>query len=460
MSKGLLQGDPWLKMYRSLPDLDEDAPQLSRQEEKKLKPPLAERARLVVSLSCVDKYGLGFLCGCLIALRDLKLMRHTRVWAASGQAVLLQAWLQVLTIQRGWDAICTPPTLSEADPLQELVNLVMGWCDTEHELSFLKARLCRCRWSQWLDPWSEELALWLERKYQLGKLWKKTPLQPQNPLLYPVPVWLYGADLANARTAKAFYLSSDTKHIEVPNLSIRTTSRETVGSHFSRFLAASLWHPDLEITVSAVANKTHATRLVPSASTVPSTWKLSNSLRVDPLNLRVCGTYFMNERLNVLPHTDAMQPDLQGREEEDATQKLLLLDAFTWSPGSEAYDQSTRLTASVTHEEVLSAADQKKERLLCFRKQYVTLFEGEELMMGSEAHYEPYRTFAEALKRHIHLVGGAQLTSVDRNWLELCINAGYYRTFQAYAPRGLIPRELIDTNDPYHLRRSLFPRAR
>lgn len=82
----------------------------------------------------------------------------------------------------------------------------------------------------------------------------------------------------------------------------------------------------------------------------------------------MCGIYFMKERLNVMPHNSDGLSDLGGRKEKDACEKLLLLDAFTWSPGSEEYEQSTRIQATATHEEVLSAPDEKSERILCYRK--------------------------------------------------------------------------------------------
>lgn len=124
--------------YSSVPDCP---PQLETKYPLRVNRGL-ERARLMISLACVDKYGLGFLCGGIIALRDLKLMRHVRVWSASGQGVLLQAWLQLLCLEHGWDVLSSTPR-DRADPLQQLVDWVIEWCVTEHEKELFRARICR-----------------------------------------------------------------------------------------------------------------------------------------------------------------------------------------------------------------------------------------------------------------------------------------------------------------------------
>jgi hypothetical protein len=299
-----------------------------------------------------------------------------------------------------------------------------------------------------MDPWTEELVHSVGEISEVDELWSQTRTETG-------PVMLFGVQMGS--TSKAMYASNFPVEVNVPNYQVRMLSLDQTTA-LRRWVVAAVtpahrFSGGFSVPVSA----TTATRseLVPEGSDLPVTWELRTGLLVDPLNLAAAQHCFMKERLNGLP-------DPHGAAESDSTEKLLLIDAFTHSPSFGHYSDQIVHSALQAHAEVCSSSDQKHERLLGLRKKFVTMFVGETALRDAEEDNR-YRAFQQALVAHMTTergVGGVQLTSTTVQWTHLCLNAGYFRTFLAFAPH-LRPEPLVPSAvDPWRLRDYLFPHVR
>lgn len=458
-------GDIELSLCTPTLDGDEDAKALDVPK---------ERPRLLLSCAAADRYGMAFLCGALVALRDLRLLEHCRVMLSSGQACMLQALLmKVCTTQHGgWYGTVRPPSVATSgDPMHGLVRMVMTWCTTNHEWAMFKARLRRCRWSTWFDPWLEELA---EILGDMDECWAQfhsvgdTSTTATTVNIEPDPVFFFGAQPYSADEPggnKSFYLSTDNHAVNIPRLPVQVAPHNSV-THFSRYLASCVapthrLHP-LSVNMRRV-NSCHSS-VVPEGSDVPRVYVVRNGLMVDALNVEAASLAFMQYRLNVMPSGHGLSGfrDLGGAQESDAAEKLLLLDAFSFSPAyySSTFDVASRNATMVADTSITGATDERVERLLAYRKGVVQLYTSEQ-----ERQLDPtggYTAFSSDLFEFVtQSKQYERMTNASEKWLRLCLNAGYYKAYRAYAGYGVYPspNPLATVDDPYKLHRTLFPSA-
>ena len=415
-----------------------------------------ERPRLVISCSASDKYGLAFCCGALLALRDLHLLDHTAVIVGSGQACLLQTWLMAASRVHGWDKVRAVVPAGEPDPLLAIAGATLSWCVEGHEHVIFWQRLKRLRWSTWMDPWMEDLVVWLQQTYDLKELWRWycADSGPTAPLM------LFGVQIES--TFKSIYVSSRNRAVNAMGSHVRVLAHTQI-TDFDRVLCAAIAPP--KRFESGVAVDVCPRRDSPHIKAhAPSTWEMYSGLAVDPLNTAVSNIFYMAEHLDFQPHSHDKERDLGGLPEKDVGQKLLLIDAFTHSPAFDTtgrFEVATRNAACLSQVEVLSAPDEKNERLLCYRRRYVTMHPAEhEHALGGPG--GRYTQFTRALTQHIKDTGDdCELTGCDEVWLKRCVAAGYYRTFDAYAPRGVRPQcPLADVDDPWNILDGLFAHIR
>lgn len=406
-----------------------------------------DRPRLVLSMASDDKYSTAFLTGALLALRDLCLLECVRVVVCNGQASLVWLW-QLSDLERyGWKHTCRP-----YENRTHLVDQLLAWCERSQEREMCFNRLRRCDWRQWMDPWTEELVVLLQEAHDTRGLWTDTVRRSGQPVV------LWAAQKLGS--PRALYLSSEDSGIDVNGLGVHVLCRTQV-RNLARYLCAGIMPQESRYRElqHRVAVRSKAGSAVLAAK--PSEWPLHSGLIVDPLGVKASSMYFMKERLDRLPSGHGRDDHVRVTE-EDRSNKLLLLDAFTGSLPFRRHHGTATCNAALTDKaDATSAADVRDEMIRAYNSSVVSMYPTE---LTGDLTPDSYRDFIAALTSHIQkgCRNEGQLTAVQRPWVLRCSRAGYFSTFASFAPPELYPEEQpfgdkFRVSDRWNLHRYFFP---
>lgn len=145
--------------------------------------------------------------------------------------------------------------------------------------------------------------------------------------------------------------------------------------------------------------------------------------------------------------------------EREASEKWLLLDAFTDSPAFSMHTATwTQFHTRQMAQEALAAADEHHETLRCFRRGIASMYTARTPLLEDEP-------ATSQLFAAVAATGSSPLTGANRTLLQHCVNWGFWRVWHTYA-RESVHKALAlerapfpELKDPMGLCEFLFPRA-
>lgn len=406
------------------------------------------RARLVLQLTCSDKYGLMFAAGSLMALRDLDLLVHTRVISGSGLGQYLVALLsyaarrvaqgetsasEVPPSERAWRRLLAVPGASDIDYLLQHVFVpCLAFCSFNQELELLRRRLCGWKWLRFFSPWAQELSEWLDELsaqmhttddvswHQVLQWCAPSTYAQEHPVTCRTPVLLFNA--ARRDSTRPVCLSSGRRIPEIHGLLVECGLSSDC-DNLASFMAPSL----LDLA---------------RFGSCPQQWRgaqarISSIMDLDPFATEATNVYYTAERCTPLPGGRTLREAGPGGELR-AGEKLLLVDAFSHSPYWTEHSDAVLQNRCATYiQDICGTGDAKGEKLMAYQQRVVQLYEPLPVLVGDEPD-----EFAQSVHRfQQHLASHAMgLSAGDPTDLRHAANLGYVRTFYAWCEPGDIER--------------------
>jgi hypothetical protein len=340
--------------------------------------PSRERARFLLNVTTDSKLGVMFIAGAVMALRQLGLLSLVHVFCGTGMGnivltSLADAFRRVpkriyrdnsLNKQErtefAWRALLLPPATSEHDVLAHyFFDYVTRWCLYNHEYDMYHSRVCSVP-TNWATPWAAELAHQFKNTnidIAVESICNSR-VRPRD-ITWHRPNFLLCA--SEAGTSVSVCYTNDPQASQVGVFGTDFVRPGCVSSA-SEFVAASV--------CGAALSSPHSLRINNVMVAVQS------GLSVDPLGMRASGVYYIQEKLGTLPRMENIQPDLGGSPELCVSQKLILIDAFTYSKSYfHESDIGVRSICTTDRDLLMSAPDTKHERPIAFNRQLVTMYD-------------------------------------------------------------------------------------
>lgn len=358
----------------------------------------------------------------------------------------------------------------DTDDMAEVYSSLLRWCDTNQQMECVWRRLRFGNWKHWMDPWVDAIAANLQDQNGFDATWH-TQSRPRardngSSLNGYNPVTAYG--FSSVESQGGLYLTSDSRGISMEGNPLHSIEGNRVVD-FSRFLVGALlpsvgdWERGIDVAFHSV---NHDRRAVPEGASLPTHLRVSSGIVTDPLGLVAARDFYMQHRLDRLPHghDPPKHWDVSYEETEtDRSEKLLIIDGFAFSPSYYLrHSQRTRALASLQRKDVLSAPDAKDERVIAFRRSMVTLYqERHSLLSQHAAAGSGYDDFVEALYHALSSTSSSDLGStvaVDVELAMTCVNAGYLATYKTYNPSGTCSAvPLPHVADSFDLQKHFYP---
>lgn len=342
-----------------------------------------ERPRLLLDVVANTKYSMLYAAGAVMGLRDIGVLPLTAVFSGSGMGTLLlwflvearermlrDGWYQCdqgvtvgQRIEHLWRNLLMRPVGREPDVLMEcFFRPLLHWAECNQEWRMFRRRVGHCRLGRWLDPWSGELQLLLREDFpDAAAVWNRfrRPVQSEGDDAFTDhrPVFLFNA--AQPRRKRVVCLTNDPSAPQLPALDTDYL-RPGRDVHPLDFVAGACTEPALF--------------LPPDVALPSGTQPLCTACTIDPLGLQSVRNYYIKERLGPMPSSSERKRDLQAALGPEArekprhvSQKLLLIDGFSRSPGFELhYDAAVHLHARVQHDQLMGPHDHLHETLLLY----------------------------------------------------------------------------------------------